>query len=413
MGTTTMSVLSALLAICVFVPLSARPRQGVAAPAATGVPQARMESRGGTSVMSPSVLASAAMRRDASGLTTVDILVLWRGSPGWLYRRTGLGGAMSGGSPARDGTISISVQQGGLQLTAHYDPAVQVATILGERVQMKGANVVFVDRVDSPDGPVIAGTATVPPRIATVDVAPLLRDTPELLAYLRCEAQLPKPMNESAMQQVCAEAMFRGIVKAPRTVTPVPTGPVTNRAAATAPPARPAPPTGPGEGTSNGVVSPVAVAGWFTSRDGAGTERLDLLVLWRGSLGWGLRGQSSGASGGGGMGSRRGMTVQYGGRSLYAALDAASVGGRTAQIEDAKITLGDHNVVLVDEVDSASGPRVVKTLRVDAALPEPRRIDLVIARSPELVAYLRCDLKLPDPKQQAMMDVVCARLTGK
>jgi hypothetical protein len=140
---------------------------------------------------------------------------------------------------------------------------------------------------------------------------------------------------------------------------------------------------------------------------------MDLLVLWRGSLGWALGELSSGASGGGGSGSRRGMTVRYGGRSLYAALDAAGVGGRTAQIEDETIVLGDHNVVLVDGVDSASGPRVAKTLRVDATLTEPQRIDLVIARSPELVAYLRCDLKLPDPKQQAMMDVICARFAGK
>jgi hypothetical protein len=109
--------------------------------------------------MSPSVLASAAMRRDDSGRTTVDILILWRGSPGWSFRRTGLGGAMGGGSPVRDGTVSFSVQEGGLQLTAHYDPAAQVATILGERVELKGANVVFVDRVDSADGPVIVGTS--------------------------------------------------------------------------------------------------------------------------------------------------------------------------------------------------------------------------------------------------------------
>jgi hypothetical protein len=245
-------------------------------------------------------------------------------------------------------------------------------------------------------------------------VATLLRDTPELLAYLRCEAQLPEPMNQVAMQQVCAEAMFRGLVKAPRTVTPVPTGSVTNRAAATGPPARPERLAAPMESSGSSVVSPVVFAGWFTSHDGAGIARIDLLVLWRGSLGWALRGQSSGSSSGGVMGSsRRGMTVHQGGRSLYAAFDPAGSRARTAQIEDETIPLGDHNVVLVDNVDSATGPRVVKTLRVDATLSEPRRIDLVIARSPELVAYLHCDLKLPDPKQQAMMDVVCARFTGK
>jgi len=176
---------------------------------------------------------------------------------------------------------------------------------------------------------------------------------------------------------------------------------------------RPERPAGPMESEGSAVVSPVVVAGWFTSQDGAGIARMDLLVLWRGSLGWALRDQSSGSSSGGTGSSRRGMTVHQGGRSLYAAFDAAGSRARTAQIEDQTIPLGDHNVVLIDNVDSATGPRVVKTLRVDATLSEPRRIDLVIARSPELVAYLHCDLKLPDPKQQAMMDVVCARFTGK
>jgi hypothetical protein len=198
-------------------------------------------------------------------------------------------------------------------------------------------------------------------------------------------------MNQVAVQPVCAEAMFRGLVKAPRTVTPIPTGPVTNRAAATGPPARPERPAGPMESEGSGVVSPVVVAGWFTSQDGAGAARMDLLVLWRGSLGWALREQSSGSSSGGGMGrSRRGMTVHQGGRSLYAAFDAAGSRARTAQIEDETIPLGDHNVVLVDNVDSATGPHVVKTIRVDAELSEARRIDLLIAR----VAGARCLLAL-------------------
>ena len=82
-------------------------------------------------------------------------------------------------------------------------------------------------------------------------------------------------------------------------------------------------------------------------------------------------------------------------------------------LEDETIPLGDHNVVLVDDVDAASGPRVVKTLRVDGALSELSRVEPVIARSPELVGYLRCDLRVPDARQQAMMDAVCARFTGK
>jgi hypothetical protein len=107
------------------------------------------------------------------------------------------------------------------------------------------------------------------------------------------------------------------------------------------------------------------------------------------------------------------MTVRRGDRSLYAGFVDDGPRGRTARIENETIPLGDHNVVLVDDVDSASGPRVVKTLRVEPGLSDSRRIDPVVAGSPELVAYLRCDLELPDPDQQRVMDIVCARFTAR
>ena len=105
-------------------------------------------------------------------------------------------------------------------------------------------------------------------------------------------------------------------------------------------------------------------------------------------------------------GARRGMTARYGTISLYAAYD---VGPRRYTIANATKPLGEDNVVLVEDADSASGPRVLKTLRVDPAVPDGRRMDQFIARSPELVAYLRCDVKLDDVRKQMMIDVLCAR----
>ena len=109
-------------------------------------------------------------------------------------------------------------------------------------------------------------------------------------------------------------------------------------------------------------------------------------------------------------GARRGMTARYGTISLYAAYD---VGPRRYTIENATKPLGEDNVVLVEDADSASGPRVLKTLRVDPAVPDGKRVDQIIARSPELVAYLRCDLKLTDARKQTGVGVLCARYSGK
>jgi hypothetical protein len=162
---------------------------------------------------------------------------------------------------------------------------------------------------------------------------------------------------------------------------------------------------------SDRILSPAVVGGMFTHREASGSESLDLLVLWRGSPGWHLRGTDHGGSaGGGGMSGRRGMTIRYGTLSLYAAFEPAT---RHCQIEDKDVPLGDDNVVLVDDVDGASGLRVVKTMRIDPALPEPGRMELAIRRSPELVAFLRCDVKLPDARQQALMDVICGQVVGR
>jgi hypothetical protein len=300
--------------------------------------------------------------------------------------------------------------QGGLHLTATFDPASRTATVLGEPVDLKGANVVLVDRVDSPDGPVIVKTTTVPPTTsASPRIETVLRNTPELLDYLRCEAQTPGGFSHPAMGPVCAEAVLSGLVKAPSIVTPVPTGPVTNRAAGVAPlPPDRVPPPG-AMSSGNGVLSGSVAGGWFVRAEPGGALSLDLLVLWRGSPGWPLQ-RSLGGSGGGSSGSRRGMTVRYGDRSFYAAFDT---GPRRYQIEDDIKPLGDDNVVLVDDVDSASGLRVVKTLRVDPAMSAGVRIDEVIARSPELVAYLRCDANVPDARQQTMVDILCSRYRGR
>ena len=171
----------------------------------------------------------------------------------------------------------------------------------------------------------------------------------------------------------------------------------------------PRPPVGPTQSSGERVLSPAVVGAWFTHSDAPGSHTLDLLVLWRGLPGWYMRDGPRGSSGGGGSG-RSHLTLKYGGLFLQVLFDGPA---RIAEIEDRKIPLNDDNVLLVDDVDSASGPKVVKTLRVDPDLSDPHRAEIVIRRSPELVAYLRCDIKLPDPQRQAMMDVICAQVIGK
>lgn len=72
-------------------------------------------------------------------------------------------------------------------------------------------------------------------------------------------------------------------------------------------------------------------------------------------------------------------------------------------------------MILVDDVDSAGGPIVSGTRRIDPELsgtPPPKQLPILLQRSPELIDFLRCDARVPDPKAQPMLDVVCAQMRG-
>ena len=56
----------------------------------------------------------------------------------------------------------------------------------------------------------------------------------------------------------------------------------------------------------------------------------------------------------------------YGDVELEVAFNATK---RTAEIQGKPVDLGNANVILVDHVDSAEGPRVISTLRIDGEVP--------------------------------------------
>lgn len=167
------------------------------------------------------------------------------------------------------------------------------------------------------------------------------------------------------------------------------------------------------------IVSPTVVATWATRGNagtGAGSDRkrgpqtLGLLVLWRGTPGWFSKGTSRSRSSGGSA-TTFATTVRQGDLELDLSVDYQS---RRARVQGKEVTLGDANVILVDRVDGAEGPQVVKMLSIDAQVTEtPLRLESVLKRSPEIVSFLQCDAKLPDPKMQPMVDTICAGVIGK
>jgi hypothetical protein len=193
---------------------------------------------------------------------------------------------------------------------------------------------------------------------------------------------------------------------------------------------------GPGAGSTSSTlpVSPSVMATIMCMLTPDGRGELELLVLWRGSLGWFMRGGGGSSSGGsaGGSGTKgalvRTASIFQGGVNLRIRLEPQS---GMLQIQDRDVPLNGDNVVLVDDVDGADGPQVVRTLRIDPAFdavieplppgyperpggsstrmtsPRPQEF---MRRSPDLVEFLRCDL-LPAGLQayeQKVFEMLCA-----
>ncbi len=129
---------------------------------------------------------------DRSGPVTLDLLVLWRGAPGWFLKP---GGSAESGGGDSSGHVTVHAEKGGIALDVMLDTEKRVAQIAGNDVALGDANVVLVDSVDVAGGLTVLGTRTVTARIPVPPegLADVFRDAPDLVPFLRCEARLPAP----------------------------------------------------------------------------------------------------------------------------------------------------------------------------------------------------------------------------
>jgi len=150
----------------------------------------------------------------------------------------------------------------------------------------------------------------------------------------------------------------------------------------------------------------------FSIRNNSAGSIAELLVLWRGTPGWYARGGTSSSSG---SGSLDVWSERFSNGGLEFELSGDFATG-TVTLLGQTITLKGANVILVDDVDSAKGARIVRTLTVDGQVSEDRspvRVLPVLGRSQELRDYLRCEVPLPDPKYQAQLASICARVLAE
>ena len=160
-------------------------------------------------VASPTVVASwASHENDVNGSATT-LLVLWRGTPGWFMKGEHSAGGTSQSSSGGESSFQY-VTQGGLTFAIELDYQKKIAKILNQEIALTSTNVVLVDFVDGPNGPTIVGSRWVEPAPsgqapAGDPIAAVVRRTPELFDYLRCDLSVPDPAMQAMLAMVCAQ----------------------------------------------------------------------------------------------------------------------------------------------------------------------------------------------------------------
>ena len=155
------------------------------------------------SVQSTVVTADGALR----------LLVLWRGTPGWAMT----GARRDNGGGGGEGNVRIGLTRGAITLDLWVSPATNQVRLQGKAVEAlpPGTNVLFIDTVDGPRGPVVARTMSVDAGSANVDprkgsIVPLLRSSPAIVEYLRCDLNAPPPSSGPEDAKKLAVMLSRG-----------------------------------------------------------------------------------------------------------------------------------------------------------------------------------------------------------
>ena len=177
--------------------------------------------RGGTStstsrIASPTVVASWTSHENHSDGSAATLLVLWRGTPGWFAkggRGAGSGGggwAGGAGAGRRESYAYEYVSHGGLTFMMEFDYEKAIAKILNQEISLKETNVLLVDFVDSTTGPAMVGYRWIEPAPADQStgadpIVAIIKRTPELFEFLRCDLTLSDPLQNAMVSRICAQ----------------------------------------------------------------------------------------------------------------------------------------------------------------------------------------------------------------
>ena len=180
-------------------------------------PQPLSWTSAGSRIVSPAVVATCITRHGRTGNGELELVVLWRGSPGWFLKGgqdNGGGSSTWGGTSARgprgsQGIVEHQAVHGGLELNLHFNRRTRTVQVQGREVVMQDANVILVDQVDAGEDLAVVGTRWIDPQVSgpPVRVEQALGRSSELVAFLRCDASLSNPLVQGMVQRICRELL--------------------------------------------------------------------------------------------------------------------------------------------------------------------------------------------------------------
>jgi len=188
----------ALIGLFVVIPML---RGGVGHAQRSNAPISGQFTFGATGVISSVVVAEWFTSRRAS-TEQLELLVLWRGSPGWFLQPGGSGHSGSGA----DDPHYTWIKYGSVTLSLDFDPAKRTVTVQGKNVVLADNNVLFVDDVDGPTGPHVTGTMTIARSMpgSAGQIGLVLQKSPRIMSFLRCDAASESPQ-KAFLESLCLQ----------------------------------------------------------------------------------------------------------------------------------------------------------------------------------------------------------------
>jgi hypothetical protein len=157
--------------------------------------------------------------------------------------------------------------------------------------------------------------------------------------------------------------------------------------------------------SSTQVMSPTVVATWYAQQQPNQPNRLQFVVLWRGSAAWWRRGGCIGSCG------DADYTVQYGSVHLTLRYDPDKA---TAAVNGRNVDLRTDNVLYVDNVDAPGGPTVLRTSHIDPRMPGTLgQIGTMLGNSHEILDYMQCGARSGVPAVDAGLATMCLTNLGR